>query len=273
MKSISFLTACVFLVFSYSCSDIELNAPSDKEAIEIFSLAMQADESEEAIQIADVFINEFIYGASAQGTSVKKVSAMVAMPSMELISEKGIFPESYVIDFGDGYYMDKSNRTIKGKVFFTKSDPAGSTRKYSFSNFYIDFTNIKSSRTVENKASQILTVTANDTITYKNGQSVTREWTRIRTLIDSNGDVSQYWNNSYSFDGSAKGSTLTKLKYQMSIQKPLVSLAGYKYYVSGVVKILTDKGEQFIDFGKGEKDNIVEVKTNGKTQKLTLNWD
>jgi len=50
-------------------------------------------------------------------------------------------------------------------------------------------------------------------------------------------------------------------------------MGGYKYYVSGIVKINTDKGEQFIDFGKGEKDNIAIIATNGKEKQVTLNWD
>lgn len=256
-----------------ACTDIDLDALAQNEAIEVLGVAMQSPESDEAVQIANTIMDDFFKSAQVQSSGRSKVGSMVAMPTVELISEKGIFPENYVIDFGDGYYMDSNGRSIIGKIYFTKSDKIGTIRTYNFSDFFIDKVNIKSYRTIEKKDDYVLEITANDTITFGNGDTYYREWDRTRKLIDSNGDVTQYWDNSYEYDGNARGTTLTKTKYQMQIQKPLVSRDGYKYYVSGVVKILTDRGEQFIDFGKGEKDNIATIKTNGKEKQVKLNWD
>lgn len=269
---IGFFIGIFSVVFS-ACTDIDLDAVAEKEVIEILGVAMQSPESDEAVQIANTVMDDYLKTIQVQSSGRSKVATMVAMPTVELISAAGVYPESYVIDFGDGYYMDSSGRTIMGKIYFTKSDKVGTIRTYTFSEFYMDKINIKSYRSVNRKANYELEITANDTITLSNGGTYIREWERTRKLIDSNGDVTQYWANSYEYTGNAKGTTLTNAKYQMQIQKPLVSIGEYKYYVSGVVKILTDRGEQFIDFGDGEKDNIAIIKTNGKEKEVVLNWE
>jgi len=273
MKSKFILVISFFSVMLSSCTDIDFDAVSEKEVIEILGVAMQSPESDEAVQIANTIMDDYLKTVQLQSSGMSKVATMVAMPTIELISEKGVYPESWVIDFGDGYYMDSSGRTVIGKIFFTKSDKVGTIRTYLFSDFYLDKTNIKSYRTIIRKADYELEITANDTITLSNGGTYIREWERTRTLIDSNGDVTQYWANSYEYTGSASGTTILGAKYLMQIQKPLVSVGDYKYYVSGVVKINTDRGEQFIDFGKGTKDNIATIKTNGKEKEVVLNWD
>ncbi len=259
-----------------SCNDVDVagvDAAADAEVVEILAVAMQSPESDEAIEIVNNIFEGYSAALKAPASGMSKVAAMVAMPSVELLSAQGVYPADYVIDFGDGYYMDSSGRTVMGKVYFTKSDAIGTIRTYKFVDFYLDKVNIKSYRTVNRKPNYVLEISANDTVTLANGGEYTREWERTRTLIDSNGDVTQYWANSYQYEGKGKGTTLGKKKYQLQIQKPLLSVGGYKYYVSGVVKLLTDKGEQFIDFGKGEKDNIAVIKTNGKEKIVKLDWE
>lgn len=273
MKSKFNLVLCFFSVMLYSCTDIDFDAVSDKEAIDIMSQAMQSPESDDAIEIVNTVIDDYLNSVQTVTSGMNKAKSMIALPVITLTSEKGIFPESYEIDFGDGYYVNSNGKTIRGKVYFTKSDKLGTSRTYQFSNFYFEKTNVKSFRTIVKKSAILLEITAKDTVTFENGTGYTRQWNRTRKLIKSNGDVTQYWNNSYEYEGSSNGTTVKNTKYQMSIQKPLVTLEGYKYYVSGVVKINTDKGEQFIDFGKGAKDNIATVKTNGKDKQVTLNWD
>ena len=277
MKSKFSLVLGVFSVVLFSCTDIDLDVSEEKEVIEILGQSMQSPESDEAIEIANTVIDEYLATMPVKINGINKVSAMVAKPVVELISEKGVFPESYVIDFGDGYYMNSKNKTISGKIYFTKSDKVGTFRTYRFYEFYIDKTNIKSYRTIERKdeikEGNELKISASDTVTFANGSSYLRKWERTRKLIGSNGNVTEYWNNSYEYEGSGSGTTLKKTKYEMKIQKPLVSLAGYKYYVSGVVMVKAETGEQFIDFGKGEKDNIATVKTNGKEKEVKLDWE
>lgn len=273
MKSKFLFVLSVLPVLFFSCTDVEIDALAENEAVEILGVAMQSPESDEAIEIANKVFEDYFTAVKAPATGMRKVTAMVAMPTVELLSQPGIYPTSYVIDFGDGYYMDSNGRTIMGKVYFTKSDAYGTIRTYRFSDFFLDKINIKSYRTINRKPDYVLEISANDTITLPGGVQYYRTWERTRTLLDSNGDVSQYWNNSYQYEGKGTGTTLGKKKYQMQIHKPLVSVSGYKYYVSGVVKLLTDRGEQFIDFGDGEKDNIAIIKTNGKEKKVELNWE
>gem|GEM_PF-1919009 len=263
----------VLSILVFSCTDIDIETLNENEAVEILAVAMQSPESDEAIEIANEVIEEYLAAVKTPVSAVRKVAAMVAMPSVELISKQGEFPEQYVVDFGDGYYMDSKARTIMGKVFFSKSDESGSVRTYRFSEFYMDKINIKSYRTIIRRPEYVLHITANDTITLPNSKVYYRTWERTRTLIGSNGDVTEYWNNSYQYEGSAVGTTAEREKYQMKIQKPLVSVANYIYYVSGVVKITTDGGEQTIDFGNGEKDNIVVITKNGIEKKVELNWE
>lgn len=263
----------IFSIVLFSCTDIDLDATSDTEAIEIMRQAMQTPESDEAIDIANTIIDNYLVSELVKSFEGSKVGAAFAQPRIELISEKDVYPENYLIDFGDGDYIDANGRTIQGKVFYSKNDKLGTIRTYRFVDFYINSVNIKSHRTINKKSRGIIDINSTDTITYKNGDSVYRDWNRTRTLIDTNPNPEEYWNNSYEYEGSSNGTTVKNTKYQMSIQKPLLTLEGYKYYVSGVVKINTDRGEQFIDFGKGEKDNIATIKTNGKEKQVTLNWD
>ena len=273
MKSRFVLVLSILSGVFISCTDIDVDATTESEVVEILAVAMQSPESDEAIEIVNNVFDDYFATVKAPVSGMSKVAAMVAMPIIEMLSEKGVYPASFVIDFGDGFYMDSNGRTIMGKVFFTKSDAYGTVRTYKFADFYLDKINIKSYRTVNRKPNYVLEITANDTIVLSNGGEYIREWERTRTLIDSNGDVTQYWANSYQYEGKGNGTTLGKKKYQLQIQKPLVSIGGYKYYVSGVVKLLTDRGEQFIDFGNGEKDNIAIVKTNGKERIVKLNWE
>lgn len=263
----------IFSIVLFSCTDIDLDATSDTVALDIMSQAIQTPESDEAIEIANTVIDEYLVAQLVRSFEGRKVVSAIAQPIVQLLSEKGVYPENYVIDFGTGEYINANGKTIRGKVYYSKNDKLGTIRTYSFVDFFMNSTQIKSSRTIDKKSEGIIAINAVDTIIYINGDRVNRSWNRTRTLINNNPKPEEYWNNSYEYEGSSMGTTVNNTKYQMSIQKPLVTLEGYKYYVSGVVNITTDKGEQFIDFGKGAKDNIASIKTNGKEKQITLNWE
>lgn len=267
------LVISLFSIVLFSCTDIDIDATTETEALEIMSQAMQTPESDEAIDIVNTVIDDYLVAELVKSFEGSKVGSALAIPKVELISEKGVYPENYVIDFGNGDYINANGKTIQGKVYYSKNDKLGTIRTYRFVEFFINAINIKSYRTINKKSTGIIAINATDTIVYKNGDSVNREWNRTRTLIDNNPKPEEYWNNSYEYQGSSKGTTVSKKDYSMSIEKTLVSMDGYKYYVSGVVKINTDKGEQYIDFGKGEKDNIATITTNGKEKEVKLNWE
>jgi hypothetical protein len=78
--------------------------------------------------------------------------------------------------------------------------------------------------------------------------------------------------NTYEYTGSASGYTRKGEKFNFEIIKPLVSVASYRYFVSGVTYTETERFKRSVDYGDGEQDNIAVETINDKVRKIELKW-
>ena len=162
---------------------------------------------------------------------------------------------------------------IKGQVYISQilynANEIG--KRYDFKNLSINNNPIKGYRIVTGVPGVLRTlrIVVSDTTTLANGINVIRNSNRTRTCIDS---YKNWTYNSYSFSGISSGVNSNNVAYQIEIIKPMISLNGYKYYVSGTIKTTTNKGTQLVDFGNGEKDSLATSTINNVTKDIILKW-
>jgi len=289
MKKFNFLTLLsISLSFSLfvSCTS---NLPENDNAYfsAVMDEAFSTSVSETAITEASTSINSYIDSISLLGVGALKVGAVnptvskVAQsvskyPIITLLSEKGVYPREYVIDYGKEGYVNKNKTTYRGQIFYTVSDKASKKRVYKFSEFYINKDKVEGGRTVEVLESRALHIVSDENITPAIGKPYYRHSERTRTRVDTEGV--EYFDDqknelySYSFEISKKGTDVNGKEYSMKTEKPLVTIPNWKYFVSGTVVISTSKGTQYLDFGSGDKDNIVVRTINDKSEKIFLKW-
>jgi len=257
----------ILAVSFLSCNENDNDFQSESEAIEVFSIAMSSPESDEAISIADSVINNYINESVAVNSFKSKAISTYSGPKVSLLTTYGIYPATYVAEFPEGY-IDSMGRSISGKVYYTFYSKWEGYKTWKIDNLKINNVRINSFRTINNSNPE-LRVTASDTITNANSETCIRNWNRTRISFGGKGN---YLDNSYEITGSATGTTFAKKAYNMQIISPLNSIAGYKYYVSGVVEINTDNGRQLLNFGDGVKDSIATLTLNGVEKQIVLKW-
>ncbi len=257
----------ILSVSFFSCNEIDNDFTSESEVIEVFSNAMSSPESDEAISIADSVINKYINESVVFNAAKSKSISTYSIPTVGLLTTYGIYPATYVAEFPDGY-IDSMGRSISGKVYYTFYSKWEGYKTWKIDNLKINNVRIKSFRTIYNSNPE-LRVTASDTITNANSETCIRNWNRTRISFGGKGI---YLDNSYEITGSATGTTFGNKAYSMQIINPLISVANYKYYVSGTVEINTDKGRQLIDFGEGARDSIATLTLNGVEKQIVLKW-
>jgi hypothetical protein len=176
-----------------------------------------------------------------------------------------------ILDFGDGCEM-KNEHILSGKIMMVlvlDLDAKTIEITHSYEDFYVDDVSITGTSTISrirenDNQNPEMTITFNKTLTWPDGETVTREGTKTREWIAgySNkgwGDnvhlVSGNWSTTFK-DGTIYSTVISE-------EKPLRREFSCRYIVSGLMTI--DKGDKkgTIDFGNGECDNIAIFTTEG----------
>ena len=190
-----------------------------------------------------------------------------------------VYPKNICIDFGTTGITAKRGNILKGKIYITVSNKmsiANSTRTITYSNFFVNDNQVMGTKTVvyngETLGKPSWTTTAVDTILRADGKKITFSSTRTRTRTDNNGTPLIYWDDTYSITGSSTGVNAKGVAYTMVIDetKPLVSVGGFKYFVSGSVIITSENRSAVLDYGDGARDNKATITVNGVTKNITL---
>lgn len=270
MKRIQFFKGIflsVLLSSFISCTDeIEINDESYFNAVVTDALAGTI--SEQAITEAEGYLNSFISTAGLQSKQQK----MVAFgPKIWLETKPGVFPETYIIDFGDGY-TNANEITYRGRIIVTKHDIASRKRSYEFTEFYINKNRIHGGKTVEVVEPGVLFIMSEEKVEPAEGKSFYRYSERTRTRINDNKTPDYYADDSFSFTGYTKGSNSRGIEYSLKIDEPLISVTDWRYFISGTMVIETERGSQHLDFGKGELDNIAISTIKDNARKIELKW-
>jgi hypothetical protein len=272
MKKVN-LFAIAAISFSIStfvaCTSVEISAP---DASYFESVVNESPSySDQTITIAEEFVTA--YEASVQQVSgLQKSVAMVnPYPIITVLTEKNVYPQIILIDFGDNF-TDRLGRIIKGQIYLTKYS---STKKtYEFSNLFVNDISVKGYRTITVVVKGTLNIESKDTLLFPDKKTSNRHLNRTRTWIDNNGTEYDWSDDKFSLTGSTSGVNTKGETYSTIIdnEQPLITKNGYKYFVSGVISIITPKGTQVVDFGDGTEDNIATSTINGLTKQITYNW-
>jgi len=244
-----------------SCNDA--NVPT--QDLSFFSAtldeALAPTVSETAASYAETSVNTYLVNLS-QSLDGKQKSLGFG-PRITLASEINEYPRVYVIDYGtEGYYI-RENVVFKGKIRYTISNISSSEREFVFEDFYVNNDEVKGNRIVKVIETNVLEITSNDTILTSLGKTITRISVRTRTKIDD---------DSYSININTVGVNSKGVSYEVATEKPLVSVPNWKYFVSGVIVITTEKGVQHLDFGNNEVDDVATSTINNVSQSIVLKW-
>lgn len=250
-----------------SCTD-EITVNDESYFNTVMSDALASTISEQAITEAEGYLSAFI---NTSGLQTKQQKMVALGPKIWLESKPGIYPETYIIDFGDGF-TNANDITYRGRIIVTKHDVASRKRSYEFSEFYINKNRIHGGKSVEVVESGVLFIMSEEKVEPAEGKSFYRYSERTRTRISDNKTPDYYGDDSYSFTGYTKGSNSRGVEYILKIDEPLVSVADWKYFVSGTMVIDTERGTQHLDFGKGEMDNIAISTIKENSRKIELKW-
>jgi hypothetical protein len=286
MKKVNVLAmiAISFSLISFvACTKTDEFSGTDASIAETATDEAQASSvNDQVISTADDYVNASDLTGFQKVSASQEISGVTTADSVIVTIDKTgltVFPKKITIDFGTTGFTDKRGNVLKGILTINVSNRmtiAGSTRKFEFTNFYVNDNLIKGSKTVtfngEVSGIPSWSIAAKDTITRTDGTVVTWNSNRTRSRINNNGTPLIYWDDTYAISGSSNGVNAKGVAYTMEIDaaKPLTIIGGWKYFVSGAVIITTEKRTALLDYGNGTKDAIATVTINGVTKEITL---
>ncbi len=257
----------LFFTSLISCTD-EITINDESYFNDVITDALAGTISEQAITEAEGYLSTFI---STVGIQSKQQKMVVLGPKIWLETKPDVYPETYIIDFGEGF-TNANEITYSGKIIVTKYDIASRKRSYEFADFYINKNRIYGGKTVEVLETGVLYIITDEKVEPAEGKPYNRYSERIRTRTSDNKTPDYYGDDSYSITGYTKGSNSRGIEYSLKIDEPLVTVADWKYFVSGTLVIETERGIQHLDFGEGELDNIAISTIKDNSRKIELKW-
>jgi len=280
--SLTSFVACTSEAFTGTDASLSTTAIDEAQAATV---------NDQVISVADDYANAFDANGFVQKSASQAVIGVTSADTVIVTVDKPgttVFPKKMSIDFGTTGFTDKRGNVLKGKIYLTISNRmtiAGSTRKMEYSNFFINDNSVKGLKTVtylgltglpSNPASSVgypsWSIVASDTIVRTDGTTVIWNSNRTRTRSDNNGTPLIYWDDVYSITGSSSGINAKGVAYTMQIDatKPLTTVGGWKFFVSGAVLITSEKRTALLDYGDGTKDAKATVTINGVTKTINL---
>jgi len=259
----------------FTGTDASLSATASDEA-------QASNVNDQVISVADDYANAVDVNGYSQPSAIKGEMGMSTVDSVIIQIDKPgltVFPKKMSIDFGTTGFTDKRGNVLKGKIYLTISNRmsvTGSYRKVEYSNFFINDNAVKGSKTVtyngDPGSKPTWSIVAKDTIIRTDGTTVIWNSERTRTRTSNNGTPLIYWDDIYTITGSSSGINAKGVAYTMQIDatKPLTTVGGFKFFVSGAVLITSDKRTALLDYGDGTKDAKATVTINGVTKTINL---
>ncbi len=186
--------------------------------------------------------------------------------------------DTTTIDFGNGC-TGPDGKVRKGKIIIyhtLKYFEAGSVRKTTFLNYYVNDNKLEGERTVTNKGknssnqSYWEVVASNMKLTRADGKFRTWSSSRIRTII-SGEQTTERSDDVYRIEGSASGVNGKGDAFTATITNPLIKSTDCRWIKQGVIVFsVQDKADRTIDFGDGNCDDQAVVTVKNKTKTITL---
>ena len=201
--------------------------------------------------------------------------------------ERGIFPNTITIDFGDGC-EGKNGKVRTGKIILNVSDSlhlTGSTREVTFDNYSIDGVQISGSKNWENLGideSGLITIekSANLTMDYPDGTSST--WMTDRTVTKSTHFVKYRkagkwrkriirFKGTVMVTGETSGTNRQGVSYSATIIEALMKDAQCPWFGAGVVEMTKGDNTRSLNYGDGHCDRLATATlSDGSTQEIKI---
>ncbi|SDC16281.1 hypothetical protein [Williamwhitmania taraxaci] len=144
-------------------------------------------------------------------------------------------------------------------------------RTITFENFTINGNRIEGTKMITKTAANQFTATCdNGKITFTDGKTYTRTFTRTRTWVDGFDTPYNVWDDVFEVTGGATGINRNGYVYTHTIMNPLRVERACRFIVSGTVEMLVNEKTVILDYGSGTCDNLATITYNGKTTEIKL---
>ena len=141
----------------------------------------------------------------------------------------------------------------------------------TFENFTINGAKIEGTRVITKTAQYQFNATCdNGKITFADGKTYTRSYTRTRTWVDGTATPLNVWDDVFEITGTATGINRNGNAYTHTIVNPLRIERTCKYIVSGTITVVVNDKTLSLDYGAGTCDNLATITYNGKTTEIKL---
>ena len=146
-------------------------------------------------------------------------------------------------------------------------------RTITFQNFTVDGIKIEGEKRVVKTAEYQYTVTlTGGKVTFEDGTTYTREFTRTRTWAEGYNTIGNIADDVYTVTGTSTGVNRKGYTYTHTITNPLMIKVACRWIVSGTIEMNVNNNTAILDYGNGECDNIATMTKDGKTYEFKLRW-
>jgi hypothetical protein len=279
-------------LFFTSCKK-ENSTASAKEEAEV--MESTASDAEADMAYDDVFNTTMGIGAEANGEELGITAGTGVFARMEngqitgrvdssqrcftvtvTPRERGVFPKTVVIDFGDGC-LGRDGKLRKGKIITVYTGlmrAAGSKATTTFERFKIDSVAVEGTHQVENTSTSnnmsFTTRVINGKLTWDSGRWVKWSTTRTVTQVEGNGTPFFPLDDIFTITGAGRGENHRGISWAHEITEPLVKKFTCRWISKGVMRVRYNNINAGIDYGNGNCDNKATVTINGRTVEISL---
>lgn len=232
----------------------------DDDGVGAFTLGEDAS-------IANELIEEAAEEAANKLEPDASNTAVDECPTVTFAQEKGTYPNTVTIDFGDGC-EDKNGRIRTGRIIVEVSDywkNEGAVREVRMEDMYVDGMAIEGTRKHTNLGQneeglyQFSVEIDKSKVSTEEDRSVSMSVDHLAVMLEGY-DTDEREDDVFSVTGTSSGVNHRGHAFSAEVIEPLIRKKSCKWFVEGVEQI-TIEGKDIItmDFGDGECDEFAEI--------------
>jgi hypothetical protein len=273
MKNMNLLVAVALLALGFSFTSCEKDEEDSVFTSEQVSSTQDDAQSNDLMDDIDNEIDDVSNANNSMKSGSIDTSALAGRTVVWTTNNDGT--KTAVITYTNFQNPHALNERVKNGVItiVVTGKRADNTYKrvVTFQNFSINEIKIEGTRTIEKVSTLTYKITlTGGKITFKDNTTFLCEYVRTRTMISGSATPNFIWDDSYTFEGTATGTTRRNVQYKKEITKPVVILTAYRFPVSGTFKVTTAKDTLTLDYGDGSLDALATICKNGKTKTISL---
>ncbi len=140
-----------------------------------------------------------------------------------------------------------------------------------FQNFTIDDIKIEGKKEINKTGDYTYSVVlTGGKITFTDGTTYTRDFTRTRTWAEGYLTPLTVWDDVFEIEGTATGTNRKGNTYTHTITTPLVIKNACRWIVEGMIELKSGDKTAVLDYGDGTCDDLATITINGVVKDITL---